>query len=482
VPNDSSGSDTDDDVSGQALVARELRRHRERAGLSRGELARRVGYSRTYISTSEKPGADLVSEAVVTRIDQELGAHGALIAVHARAAAGRRARRSLAERELIPPAPGAAHLRTVGPQVEPEEVERVKRGEFLQLAAATVVAAAMPRGLAGLLADPPAGGDVNAWAAGVHDAVLNPTGQAGRWLAAAPASPPLRAAIDSAMTASLTAGYHTLDTTLPRLIGRAEAQALVSPEDEGANRDLADVYAVAGWVLIKADLPLTAWIAAHRAVRAAERAVDPVRVAAATRCLAEVHMRNGNHEKAAHTALLAAVALDGTATNPAEADLANSVRGAALLSAAAASARRGERGEARASLAAASRCADRLGRDTFDLATVFGPTNVAIHRVAVAVELGDASDAVHLADDVRLDALPAMLGERRSRYLLDVARAHAAVGDARSATQSLLHAESISADEVRHHRITRRLVPTLITLEHGDAGLRGLARRSRIPL
>ncbi len=473
MPNDSSDSDNDDAVSGQALVAREIHRHREQAGLSRSELARRVGYSRTYISTIEKPGADLVSEAVVTRIDHELAAGGALIAVHTRAAAERRALRRLPAPDPIPPSTGS----------EREEEHQVKRGEFLQLAAATAVAAALPRGLAGLLADPPAGSDVNAWAAGIHDAVLNPTDHAGPWLGSSTIhAAPVRAAIDDAMTASLTAGYHALDTTLPLLIGRAEAQALATPEDATANRDLADVYAVAGWVLIKADLPLTAWIAAHRAVRAAERAHDPIRIAAATRCLAEVHMRNGNHEKAAHTALLATVALDTPPTDPAEADLATSVRGAALLSAAAASARRGERGEARISLAAAARCADRLGRDTFDLATVFGPTNVAIHRVAVAVELGDAADAVHLAQHVRLDALPAMLGERRSRYLLDVARAHAGVGDTRAATQTLLHAESISADEVRHHRITRHLVPALITQEHGDTGLRGLARRSRIPL
>jgi len=35
-------------VAGQALVARELRRSREEAGLSRNDLASRVGYSRTY--------------------------------------------------------------------------------------------------------------------------------------------------------------------------------------------------------------------------------------------------------------------------------------------------------------------------------------------------------------------------------------------------------------------------------------------------
>ena len=82
-------------ITGQALVARELRRYRERAGLSRNQLATRVGYSRTYISTCEKPGASLVSEAVVSRIDQELRAGGTLVRLQAQAAAEQRSRRGV---------------------------------------------------------------------------------------------------------------------------------------------------------------------------------------------------------------------------------------------------------------------------------------------------------------------------------------------------------------------------------------------------
>jgi hypothetical protein len=35
--------------------------------------------------------------------------------------------------------------------------------------------------------------------------------------------------------------------------------------------------------------------------------------------------------------------------------------------------------------------AQRLGEDRNDFWTVFGPTNVGIHRASVAVELGDAA-------------------------------------------------------------------------------------------
>lgn len=51
--NDAVGADV---VNGQVLMARELRAHRERVGLSLTQLAARIGYSRTYVAACEKPG------------------------------------------------------------------------------------------------------------------------------------------------------------------------------------------------------------------------------------------------------------------------------------------------------------------------------------------------------------------------------------------------------------------------------------------
>ncbi len=81
-------------MSGQALVARELKRYRERAGLSQNKLAKLTGYSRTYIWACEKPGATLVSEEVVKRMDEVLCAGGALVDLRARAHAEHIARRA----------------------------------------------------------------------------------------------------------------------------------------------------------------------------------------------------------------------------------------------------------------------------------------------------------------------------------------------------------------------------------------------------
>lgn len=90
-----------DAVVGQALVAQEIRRYRERAGLSLNTLALRVGYSRTYISASEKPGTSLISANVVKRIDDELGAGGALIELRARVHADHLARRIQIQAEPV---------------------------------------------------------------------------------------------------------------------------------------------------------------------------------------------------------------------------------------------------------------------------------------------------------------------------------------------------------------------------------------------
>jgi len=190
-----------------------------------------------------------------------------------------------------------------------------------------------------------------------------------------------------------------------------------------------------------------------------------LRIAAATRCLAEVHLRATNFDEATRTALLAAVQVESA---PPEHRLpAVSIRGAALLSAAAL-ARGGDSPEAHAALKAATVCAAELGQDRSDLATVFGPTNVAIHQVVIAIELGDAQGALRQIPAVQLDVMPAALTERRARFLIDVARSYTQVRDDAAALAALIQAETIAPDELRHHRLTQELVPQLLAREELD--------------
>jgi tetratricopeptide (TPR) repeat protein len=310
------------------------------------------------------------------------------------------------------------------------------------------------------------------WARATHDAVLNPMDAVRRATASADDGlhdlHSLRAVVDQTMRVSLSSDYGALEQSLPALIGCAEA----------AYQALSDVYAVAGWTLIKADNPAAAWIAAQRAIQAAEQVGDVLRTAAATRCLAEVHMRADNLKEATRIAFLAAVQQESA--SPDDRPTATSLRGAALLSAAAASARRGDGREAHAALKAAAVCAAELGQEHSDLATVFGPTNVAIHQVAIAIELGDAPDAIRHIPAVQLDRMPPLLTERRARFLIDVARSYARLRDDAAAIDALLHAETIAPDELHHHRLTHELVPQLLTRENRTSDLRALATRCNL--
>ncbi|MGH3403808.1 MAG: hypothetical protein ACRDRJ_15115 [Streptosporangiaceae bacterium] len=317
------------------------------------------------------------------------------------------------------------------------------------------------------------------WAVPVYDAVLNPvdaTRRAGAGAAVARTSlAALRQAFGAVLRASLASDYGRLAASLPALIGTTELANLNAGGTEQLQQLLSDVYAISAWTLIKADLAAAAWNAAQRALELAEQAGDVLRCAAATRCLSEVHMRAASFGEASRTAFLAATYLD---TSPrARRPAALCLRGASLLSASAAAARRGDSREAHASLKAADACAGTLGRDRDDLGTVFGPTNVAIHQVAVAVELGDARTAVRLAPAVDLTRMPAHLTERRARFLIDVARGHAQLREDDAAIGALTEAERISADEVRNHRLTRQVLRDLLTRERPSSGLRDLASR-----
>lgn len=322
------------------------------------------------------------------------------------------------------------------------------------------------------------------WAAAIYDAVLNPTDAVRRATGADGDilyADRLRPLVGQAMRTSLTSDFGTLEKSLPTLIGQAEAATITTQrggDDLVAQQTLSDVYAVVGWTLIKADMPIGAEIAAQRAIDAAERAGDIPRLAAATRCLAEVQMRAGDLEAATRTALLAAVHLDRTRSNHRPRSLL--LRGAALLSAAAASARRGDRREAHAALKAAAACAEGIGQDRVILGTVFGPTNVAIHEVAIAIELGDASEAVRRIPAVRLEQMPRTLTERRGRFLIDAARSYAQMRDDQAAIDALVESEKIAPDELRNHRLTRELVPQLLAREHRSSDLRALARRCNL--
>lgn len=286
----------------------------------------------------------------------------------------------------------------------------------------------------------------------------------------------LESAIGRTVRLEQRSQYAALSAVLPAVIVDAErtVASTAGRLQLEATRQLVMAKMVAAFVLIKLDRPDDAQATATDALTAAHAVNDPVLVGTVLRCLAETHMRGGTYELAADLAVEGAshIARHG-ATDPA----ALAAQGAALLTAATAFARHGERQPAMELLEAATRCSDEIRHDVIG-SIVFGPTNVAIHRVALEIELGDPIEALRHADQNWLTTNPAM-AERRARYLLDVARAQAQLDHGADAIETLLAAESIASEEIRTHRHSRSVLTGLV--EGSRSGLsmelRPLAQR-----
>jgi hypothetical protein len=141
--------------------------------------------------------------------------------------------------------------------------------------------------------------------------------------------------------------------------------------------------------------------------------------------------------------------IQGSAT--AETPTLASVAGALWLIAAVAAARRTDRGEAWARLNAAEYLAELVGEDANHAWTAFGPTNVGIHRVSVAAELGDPGEALRAAADVDPTRIAGCLRSRRAQIYLDLAWAQVQRKRDAEATLHLLEAERCAPEMIRYY-------------------------------
>lgn len=141
--------------------------------------------------------------------------------------------------------------------------------------------------------------------------------------------------------------------------------------------------------------------------------------------------------------------------------------------------REGDRAAARQRITAARRIAKRLRQDRNDYNTEFGPTNVELHAVAIAVDLGDAGEALDLAAKVDASKLSP---ERQARFLVDLGRAHAQRRHVGEATAALLQAEQLAPEHVRGHHQSREVIRDLLHIADRRASedLVGLARRAGV--
>jgi hypothetical protein len=178
---------------------------------------------------------------------------------------------------------------------------------------------------------------------------------------------------------------------------------------------------------------------------------DALTVAAATFRMAHVFLSLGETAQAWQAAASATAALDDAASASRPDPAVLSLYGACQLVLAIAAARDNDRAHAHQHLDQARKAADLLGEDRDDYGTEFGPTNVAIHAVAVAEV--DGGQALDLAQDIDVAGLSP---ERQARYDIDLAAAHAMRRQIGDALHDLEQAEHLTPEQTRTHRIARQ--------------------------
>lgn len=242
-------------------------------------------------------------------------------------------------------------------------------------------------------------------------------------------------------------------------------------------RLLALSYQASTAVLTKIGETDLACVAAQRGYDLAEQASESVVLLSLTRSVCHALLSAGRYSDAVAIVDDAASTVSSADSRASRAFM--SVYGTMYLTGAVAAARADDQETTSAFLRHADLAARRLGRDDNLMWTAFGPTNVAIHRVSTAMELGNVALALELGPQVDPSPLPV---ERQVRHRLEVARAHSAQNDRDAAIGLVLDAEQLAPEQVRHHSMSRDLVLTWMRRSKGalPGDLAGLAGRLNV--
>ncbi|WP_027935899.1 helix-turn-helix domain-containing protein [Amycolatopsis sp. ATCC 39116] len=261
---------------------------------------------------------------------------------------------------------------------------------------------------------------------------------------------------------------------LPGLIKTTQQMEAASADDPAYRRTCAALSArihhLTATTLSKIGEADLSWIAAERAMQAADEADDPLVLASAARSGTHALLAVGRFEDALELGEAAAKWLVPrmAAGDPA----ALSLYGMLYLRTAVAAARHQDRATSNDLLAHATRAGEQLGVDANYWHTGFGPANVELHRLSAALDLGDVTQVIEQAPKVDVEHLPA---ERQVTYLIDYARALSLMAKDDEALQTLLSAEQKSPAIVRHSTVVREVVRSMYRRAPATAGRKSSA-------
>ncbi|MET8798561.1 helix-turn-helix transcriptional regulator [Nocardia sp. NPDC004568] len=403
-------------------LAAAIRRLRETAGLSQPELGSLVGYTKQYISLAERPKNGVPSRNLIIALDKALDAGGTLPALHAAAKRGQREIRHKSFDSAIDDSRydadkafgRSACIRSDGPPVSHGEAHSI-----------SAHIPALRRAL---------------------DSCESPEDGPVRSIEQ------LRPVVLSIIDKRLRSDYAELAREVPELLPELYRAIAGCPESQRASlaRLLFQVYRAADAIAEKHGYrDLSARIIGLLCSAAAETGDELVQ-ASSSYVRGEVFFSSGDLttgrmmlEKAAERIQVG------------HSDSAAATYGALHMRAAVMAARAGHAALATGHIDEARQVAVRVN-EGIHLGTAFGAASVRIHRMSLAVELGDFGAALRTATGWQPPInLPA---ERRSHFYIDLGRAYYATDQTERALDALHTAHCVAPEHVRAHPHVREMI------------------------
>jgi transcriptional regulator with XRE-family HTH domain len=288
----------------------------------------------------------------------------------------------------------------------------------------------------------------------------------------------LAAQVDRIWDLAHSSQFAELSVALRQAVPALEHATRTAPDEErtAALKLLSRTYQALSASFVRQDEADAAWVAADRSIQAAEASGEPLEVCAGTFRLAQAFVRLKRLDQAEYAAQRAVDVLEahirGRTATPQEL----SVTGALHLVLAMVHSRGSRRPEAKQEIDKARTIAQTMGEDRNDYDLEFGPTNVDLWAVAIAVELGDAGEAIDIGEAIDAAHLS---NERQARLLMDMGRAYAQRRQVGEALDVLLRAEELAPEMVQSHITVRTSIRELILISGRGAPRELLALAER---
>jgi transcriptional regulator with XRE-family HTH domain len=247
-----------------------------------------------------------------------------------------------------------------------------------------------------------------------------------------------------------------LGALLPDLIRDAQraARTITGDDRRAARKVLSGVYQLADFYVAYQPAPELVWMVADRALTEAREADDPYLVAGGAWAMVQALRDSGRWDEA--------ITLASDAVHQLEPHLDGApddwhgISGALEAEIAYVQARRGRAGLAWAHLERADAVAQRLGPGYRHTQSSFSAPVMAAHATTLGVELRRAGEALRAANSLDADAIVSV--PRRSRHLIEVARAHYQRDDLHAVWALLDKAERTASETIRFNGFAREML------------------------